>query len=93
MLRQTIQDFVVRQFNVDPTVFDKPDLQVAELGLDSLGVVEMLFEVEDLYGFQVEDPARYATMSFADMVADIETTIRAAHNGVLPDPAALQGKA
>ena len=92
MLRQTIQDFVVRQFSVDPAVFDKPDLQVSDLGLDSLGVVEMLFEVEDLYGFQVQDPARYAAMSFADMVADIEATIRAAHDGVLPDPAALQGK-
>jgi hypothetical protein len=27
------------------------------------------------------------------MVADIEATIRAAHNGQLPEPASLQGKA
>ncbi len=93
MLRQIIKDFVVQQFNVDPAEFDRADLMVKDLGLDSLGVVEMLFEVEDLYGFQVHDPARYSGMSFNDMVADIEATIRAAHNGQLPEPASLQGKA
>ncbi len=93
MLRQIIKDFVVRQFNVDPVQFDRPDLMVKDLGLDSLGVVEMLFEVEDLYGFQVHDPARYSGMSFNDMVADIEATIRAANNGELPEPAALKARA
>jgi acyl carrier protein len=93
MLRQIIKDFVIRQFGVDPAVFDRPDLKVADLGLDSLGVVEMLFEVEDLYGFQVDDPARYGGMSFDEMVADMETTIRAANNGQLPEPAGLPGKA
>lgn len=92
MLRQVIKDFVVQQFNVDPAEFDRPDLMVKDLGLDSLGVVEMLFQVEDLYGFQVDEPERYSSMSFNDMVADIEATIRAANNGQLPEPAALQGK-
>jgi acyl carrier protein len=87
MLRQIIKDFVIQQFNVAPAVFDRPGLQVADLGLDSLGVVEMLFEVEDLYGFQVEDPARYSSMTFDEMVADMEATIRAANNGQIPVPA------
>lgn len=93
MLRQIIKDFVIQQFSVDAAVFDRPDLMVADLGLDSLGVVEMLFEVEDLYGFQVDDPARYAGMRFDDMVADMEATIRAANNGLIPEPASLPGKA
>lgn len=93
MLRQIIKEFVIQQFNVDPAVFDQKGLMVADLGLDSLGVVEMLFEVEDLYGFQVDDPARYSSMSFDEMVADMETTIRAANNGQLPEPSSLQGKA
>lgn len=93
MLRQIIKDFVIQQFSVDAVVFDRPDLMVADLGLDSLGVVEMLFEVEDLYGFQVDDPARYASMSFDEMVADMETTIRAANNGLIPEPVSPPGKA
>jgi hypothetical protein len=32
-------------------------------------------------------------MSFEDMVADMEATIRAANNGQIPEPASLQGKA
>ncbi len=84
MLHQIIKDFVIQQFNVDPATFDKPGLMVADLGLDSLGVVEMLFEVEDMYGFQVNDPARYSGMSFDEMVADMEATIRAANNGQIP---------
>lgn len=93
MLRQIIKDFVIQRFNVAPAVFDQPGLTVADLGLDSLGVVEMLFEVEDHYGFQVQDPARYSRMGFDEMVADMEATLRAANNGQLPEPASLQGKA
>jgi acyl carrier protein len=92
MLRQIIKDFVIQQFNADPALFDKPGLMVSDLGLDSLGVVEMLFEVEDMYGFQVDDPARYSTMSFDDMVTDMEATIRAANNGQLPEPSSLHNK-
>ncbi len=84
MLRQIIKDFVIQQFNADPALFEKPGLMVSDLGLDSLGVVEMLFEVED--------PARYSTMSFDDMVADMEATIRAANNGQLPEPSSLHNK-
>lgn len=93
MLRQIIKDFVVRQFGADPAMFDNPELKVADLGLDSLGVVEMLFEVEDMYGFQVDEPTRYSAMTFDEMVADIEATIRAANNGELPEPAALKARA
>ena len=47
-------------------------------------MVEMLFEVEDRCGFQLNDPMRYLDMSFADMLADIESQIRANNNGALP---------
>lgn len=86
MLRELIQNYLVTQARIDASKFENPDLQVADLGLDSLGVVEMLFEVEDRYGFQVENPLRYRTMSFNDMVADMEATIRAKNNGQLPEP-------
>ena len=59
--------------------------EVADLALDSLGLVEMLFEIEDRCGFQIEDPMRFREMSFADMVAAIETDIRAHHGGQMPD--------
>jgi len=86
MLRQIIQEYLIKQAGVSLSKFDDPDLMLADLGLDSLGVVEMLYEVEDRYGFQVQEPYRYSTMRFIDIVADLESTIRAKNNGELPEP-------
>jgi len=81
-----MQEYLIKQAGVAPDQFDNPNLMVADLGLDSLGVVEMLYEVEDRYGFQVQNPFRYSTMRFIDIVADMEATIRAKNNGELPEP-------
>jgi acyl carrier protein len=85
MLRQLMQDYLVNQAGVAPGKFDDPDLKIADLGLDSLGVVEMLYEVEERYGFQIDEPFRYSTMKFSEVVADIEATIRERNHGELPD--------
>ena len=53
--------------------------------LDSLGLVEMLFEVEDRYGFQIKEPMRYMDMTFDEMVSDIEQAVRDHHGGRLPE--------
>jgi acyl carrier protein len=85
MLRETIQNFLVDSAQVDPAKFQQPGLRVAELDLDSLGLVEMLFEVEDRYGFQIMEPMRYMDMTFDDMVTDIEQAVRERHGGELPE--------
>jgi len=85
MLSTLIRDYLIQNAKVAPTLFERQDLQVADLALDSLGLVEMLFEIEDRCGFQIEDPMRFREMSFADMVAAIETDIRAHHGGQMPD--------
>ena len=71
--------------NVDPSVFEQSDLKVSDLGMDSLGLVEMLFEIEDKFGFQINDPMRFQTMAFNDMVAEIEVQLRKHYNGAIPD--------
>ncbi len=84
MLDTIIKNYLISTAEVDPEKFNQPDLTVADLQLDSLGLLEMLFEVEDKFGFQISEPMRYLTMSFADMVADIEASVRAHHHGQLP---------
>lgn len=84
MLEQLIKNYLVTNAKIDPTKFDQPDLMVVDLGLDSLAMVEMLFEIEDRFGFQLSDPMRYQSMRFADMVAAIEAEVRGHHNGELP---------
>ena len=85
MLRDTIQRFLVDSAQVDPVKFQQPGLRVADLDLDSLGLVEMLFEVEDRYGFQIKEPMRYMDMTFDEMVSDIEQAVRDHHGGRLPE--------
>lgn len=84
MLEQIIKSYLVNTKGKDSALFDDPALQVSDLGLDSLDMVEMLFEIEDRCGFQLPDPTRYPKMSFREMLADIEAAIREHNNGELP---------
>ena len=85
MLEELIKNYLAKTKKIPLEKFDDPDLQVAALELDSLDMVEMLFEIEDRCGFQLSDPTRYPTMSFKEMIADIEAEVRAHNNGELPD--------
>lgn len=85
MLEAIVKNYLIESKGKDAALFDKPDLKVEDLGLDSLDMVEMLFEIEDRCGFQLPDPMRYLQMGFADMLADIEAVIREHNNGVMPE--------
>lgn len=76
MLFDQIKNYLVETAGVDPQKFENPELKVADLELDSLGLVEMLFEVEDKYGFQIPDPMIFLPMTFAKMVAAIDTMVQ-----------------
>lgn len=80
MLDRLVIDYLTNNAGVDPAKFEDPDLKVVDLGLDSLGLVEMLFEVEDRFGFQIPDPMRFQDMTFVEMVAAIEASVRE-HSG------------
>lgn len=77
MLENLIKEYLIDRAGVAPEKFANPDLRVTDLELDSLGLFEMLFEVEDKFNLQIPEPTRFLTMSFAEMVADIEATVRA----------------
>ena len=76
MLFDQIKNYLVDTAGVDPKKFESTELKVADLELDSLGLIEMLFEVEDTYGFQIPDPMVFLPMSFAEMVAAINILVQ-----------------
>jgi len=92
MLRTVVNNYLVDVKKIDSALLENPDLRVAELGLDSLDLVEMLFEVEDRCGFQLPEPMRYTEMTYAEMLADMEAVIREHHNGKLPQLLAEEAK-
>lgn len=77
MLFDQIKNYLVATAGVDPQKFENSELKVADLELDSLGLIEMLFEIEDKYGFQIPDPMVFLPMTFAEMVAAIDTMVQA----------------
>lgn len=85
MLEEIITNYLAKAKDIPLEKFADPALQVSELGLDSLDMVEMLFEIEDRCGFQLSDPTSYPNMSFKEMIAAIETEVREHNNGELPD--------
>jgi acyl carrier protein len=85
MLRKIVDKFLIEQAHVAPEKLADPALKMADLGLDSLGVVEMLFEVEDRYGIHIEDAMQFQNMTLSEVVAHMEQIIRTKHGGAMPD--------
>ncbi|HEY3698416.1 MAG TPA: phosphopantetheine-binding protein [Spongiibacteraceae bacterium] len=92
MLNTIVNNYLVNTKKIDPSLLENPHLRVAELGLDSLDLVEMLFEIEDRCGFQLPDPMRYTEMSYAEMLSDMESVIRQHYNGELPELMTAEAK-
>jgi acyl carrier protein len=84
MLRKIVDDFLLTQTHISPEKLADPNIKMVDLGLDSLGVVEMLFEVEDRYGIHIEDAMQYQNMTLTEVVSHMEQVVRAKHGGELP---------
>jgi acyl carrier protein len=84
MLQKIVDDFLLTQPSVTPEKLADRSLKMVDLGLDSLGVVEMLFEVEDRYGIHIEDAMQFQSMTLDEVMAHIEKIIREKHGDELP---------
>lgn len=89
MLRQLIDNFLLSRIEITPERLADPDLKMVDLGIDSLGIVEMLFEVEDQYGIHVEDVMKFQTMTLNEVVLYMEQIIRDKNGGKLPELTAV----
>lgn len=70
-----LAEVLSEKYDVDPTTIS-PEATLTELGLDSLTVVEFLFDVED--EFEIEIPEERATFeTLAEAAALVEELLRA----------------
>ena len=86
-MRQLIDTFLLTQEGITPEKLADPTVKMTDLGLDSLGVVEMLLEVEDRYGTRVDEMMHFQQMTLNEVVAHMEQVVRDKHGGLLPGPA------
>jgi acyl carrier protein len=65
-----IVELLVEKYGVDASKIS-PDATLADLGLDSLSVAELVFDIEDLFGIEVKpDDAEFKTLGDAVALVD-----------------------
>jgi len=65
-----LKQLLTEKYEVDPDAIS-PDASLGELGLDSLTVVEVLFDLEDEFDIEVpEERAEFETLGEAAALAD-----------------------
>jgi acyl carrier protein len=74
-MQQLIKDYLINNARVNPAKLADPNIKISEMGIDSLGVIELLFEVEEKYGFQIENPMEFANMTIDEIVCAVEKTL------------------
>ncbi len=70
-----LAEVLSKKYDVDPDAIS-PEATLTELGLDSLTIVELLFDVEDEFGIEVpEERATFQTL--AEAAALVEELVQA----------------
>ena len=69
-----LQDLIHEKYGIDPATLD-PHASMRAAGVDSLALVEFLFEVEDRYGISVPD--EYSNIDTLAELAAVVDSVRA----------------
>ncbi len=68
-VENSVREFLVNTAGVDAALLEDPNRKVTDLGLDSLGIVELLFEVEDKFGIRIDDPTTIKDFTLQQLFA------------------------
>ena len=69
-----LQDLIHEKYGIDPATLD-PQASMRNAGIDSLALVEFLFEVEDRFGISVPD--EYSNIDTLAELAAVVDSVRA----------------
>src|ERR1043166_5633150 len=73
---QTIKELAAKQFGGDPNAIDA-DAPVDKLGLDSLGFLEFLFELEDAFSISIPQESVASVRTLNQLAAAVDALIAA----------------
>ena len=83
---QRIRALLVKDFQLDPGTLTR-DARLDELGVDSIGVAELIFNVEDEFGLKLSDVAVQLS-TFGEVVQFIDEAVAQQRAAAAPSPAA-----
>jgi len=82
---------VIEEHADEPVELSDSTELVADLGIDSLGVMEVVADIEDKFDITIADADLREVATFGEVVAAIETKLR--RQGSLDEPTVAAGEA
>jgi acyl carrier protein len=76
-LESQIKRMIADHFGIDAERL-AADTEVASLGIDSLGMIEFMFEMEDKLKIRMSD-SRAPLLTVSDVIAEIDRAVREQH--------------
>lgn len=71
---EIIQDILAQKFALDRAKLT-PEAELSQLGIDSLAVLELLFDIEDRFGLKIKDDMPSSLMTLQDVVLYIDALL------------------
>jgi acyl carrier protein len=71
---EIIQDILTAKFDLDRAKLT-PEAELSQLGIDSLAVLELLFDVEDRFGLKIKDDVPSSLLTLQDVVLYIDALL------------------
>ena len=75
MILNKLKELIAEQFGIDTDNISEATDIVADLGADSLDVVEMLMTLEDEYGLVIDDETAKTLKTVGDVVSYIDSKL------------------
>jgi len=73
-LANRIQSLIAEHFGIDLNTLT-PQTQIAGLGIDSLAMIEFMFEMEEKFNIRMAD-SRAPLVTVANVISEIERAVR-----------------
>jgi acyl carrier protein len=68
---ETLQNILVKEFKRSPEQL-RPEATLADVGIDSLDLVDLIFKIEDQFGLKVKDDVPRSLVTIADVATYID---------------------
>jgi acyl carrier protein len=88
---ETLRGILAEELKVDPVKL-APDARLEDLGVDSLGLLELMFKIEDQFTLRIKDDIPHTLVTIQDVVLYIDDLLKKAPPSE-PTPSGADGAA
>lgn len=71
---ETLQGILIEEFNLSREQL-APNAELAQLGVDSLALLELMFKIEDRFGLKIKDDVPSSLVTLNDVVVYIDSLL------------------